>query len=74
MQPADVEDVGKTIATLMQKTAAEAITVECGGPRVYTYEELLRTIARAANVNRLLVPRVGRSALEHHGISRWGMG
>jgi len=56
MQPADVEDVGETIATLMQRTAAEAITVECGGPRVYTYEELLRTIARAANVNRLLVP------------------
>ena len=56
MQPADVEDVGETIATLMQRTAAEAVTVECGGPRVYTYEELLRTIARAANVNRLLVP------------------
>jgi NADH dehydrogenase len=40
----------------MQRTAAEAITVECGGPRVYTYEELVRTIARAANVDRMLVP------------------
>ena len=56
LQPADVEDVGEMIAKLMQRTAAEAITVECGGPRVYTYEELLRTIARAANVNRMLVP------------------
>ena len=56
LQPADVEDVGETIATLMQRTPAEAMTVECGGPRVYTYEELLRTITRAANVNRLLVP------------------
>src|SRR5262245_58944353 len=37
------------------RTAAEAITVECGGPRVYTYEELLRTIARAASINRTLV-------------------
>jgi NADH dehydrogenase len=51
-----VEDVGEVIARLMQRTAAEAITVEWGGPRVYTYEELLRTIARAANVNPTLVP------------------
>jgi NADH dehydrogenase len=56
LQPADVEDVGEMIGKLMQGTAAEPITVECGGPRVYTYEELVRTIARAANVNRSLVP------------------
>jgi uncharacterized protein YbjT (DUF2867 family) len=56
LQPADVEDVGEMIAKLLQRTTAEAITVECGGPRVYTYEELLRTIARAANVDRTLVP------------------
>ena len=56
LQPADVEDVGEAVARLMQRTAAEAITVECGGPRVYTYKELLGTIARAANVNRALVP------------------
>jgi NADH dehydrogenase len=56
LQPADVEDVGDIIGKLMQSTAAEAITVECGGPRVYTYEDLVRTIARAANVDRILVP------------------
>jgi NADH dehydrogenase len=56
LQPADVEDVGEMIGKLMQGTAAEPITVECGGPLVYTYEELVRTIARAANVNRTLVP------------------
>ena len=33
-----------------------ALTVECGGPRIYSYEELLKTIARAANVRRILVP------------------
>ena len=55
LQPAAVEDVGEMIGKLMQRTAAEAITVECGGPRVYTYEELVRTIARAANVDRMLV-------------------
>ena len=56
LQPADVEDVGEAAARLMQGTPAEAMTVECGGPRVYTYEELLRTITRAVNVNRMLVP------------------
>ena len=39
---------------LMQRT--EALTVEGAGPCVYTYEELLKTIARAANVKRMLVP------------------
>jgi uncharacterized protein YbjT (DUF2867 family) len=56
LQPADVEDVGEAAARLMQRTLAEAMIVECGGPRVYTYEELLRTITRAANVKRMLVP------------------
>jgi NADH dehydrogenase len=56
LQPADVEDVAESVDRLMQRTPAEAITVECGGPRVYTYEELLRTIGRAANVKPVLVP------------------
>jgi NADH dehydrogenase len=56
LQPADVEDVGKAVAKLIQRTPAESIAVECGGPRVYTYEELLRTIAHAMNVKRVLVP------------------
>jgi NADH dehydrogenase len=51
-----VEDVGEAVARLMQRTPAEAITVECGGPRVYTYEELLRTIGSAANVKPVLAP------------------
>jgi NADH dehydrogenase len=56
LQPADVEDVGEAVARLVQRTGREAITVEGGGPRVYSYEELLRTIARAANVRCVLVP------------------
>jgi uncharacterized protein YbjT (DUF2867 family) len=56
LQPADVGDVGEAVAKLMQGTLAEASTVECGGPRVYTYEELLRTIAHAVNVRRILMP------------------
>ena len=56
LQPADVEDVGEAVARLLQRTEPAALTVECGGPRIYSYEELLKTIARAANVRRILVP------------------
>ena len=56
LQPANVEDVGKAVAKAIQRPGREAFTVECGGPRVYSYQELLRTIARAANVKPILVP------------------
>lgn len=56
LQPADVEDVAEAVARAMQRTETEPLTVECGGPRVYSYEELLRTIARAASVKPILVP------------------
>ena len=52
LQPADVEDVAEAVAKVMQRSVTGALTIECGGPRVYSYEELLRTVARAANVNR----------------------
>jgi uncharacterized protein YbjT (DUF2867 family) len=56
LQPADVEDVAEAVARAMQRTETGPLTVECGGPRVYSYEELLRTIARAAGVQPILVP------------------
>lgn len=56
LQPADVEDVAEAVARVMQRTETGPLTVECGGPRVYSYEELLRTIARAASVKPTLVP------------------
>jgi uncharacterized protein YbjT (DUF2867 family) len=56
LQPADVEDVGEAVAKVMQRPGTEPLTVECGGPRVYSYQELLRTLARAANVKPILVP------------------
>lgn len=56
LQPADVEDIAAAVARMMQRTETGPLTVECGGPRVYSYEELLRTIARAASVNPFLVP------------------
>jgi uncharacterized protein YbjT (DUF2867 family) len=56
LQPADVEDVGKAVASLLQRTEPGGLTIECGGPRIYSYEELLRTIARLANVRPMLMP------------------
>ena len=56
LQPGDVEDVAEAVARAMRRTETEPLTVECGGPRVYSYEELLRTIARAASVKPILVP------------------
>jgi uncharacterized protein YbjT (DUF2867 family) len=56
LQPVDVEDVGEAVAKVIQRTEREGLTVECGGPRVYSYQELLRTIARAANVKPILMP------------------
>jgi NADH dehydrogenase len=56
LQPADVEDVGEAVARLMQRTPGDAITVECGGPRIYTYEELLKTVGRGINVAPILMP------------------
>jgi uncharacterized protein YbjT (DUF2867 family) len=48
LQSADVEDVGEAVARLLERTEPGGLTVECGGPRIYSYEELLRTIARGA--------------------------
>ena len=70
LQPADVEDVGEAVAKLMQRTPADAITVECGGPRIYTYEELLKTIGSAANVKRVLVPVPGHAQSEPPQVCR----
>ena len=56
LQPAYVEDVAEVIVRALQRTEIEPITFECGGPRVYTYEELLRTIAREAGLKPFLIP------------------
>jgi NADH dehydrogenase len=56
LQPAYVEDVAEAIVRAAQRTETNAITFECGGPRVYTYEELLRAIAREAGLKRILIP------------------
>jgi len=55
LQPAYVEDVAEAIARALERTEMHAITFECGGPRVYTYDELLRTIAHEARLKPMLM-------------------
>jgi NADH dehydrogenase len=56
LQPVHVEDVAEAIARIFQRSETEPATYECGGPRVYSYEELLRTVAREAGLRTVLFP------------------
>src|SRR6266436_6073473 len=56
LQPAYVEDVAEAIARALQGTETHAITLECGGPRVYSYEEFLRAVAHEAGLKPMLIP------------------
>ena len=56
LQPAHVEDVGEAIARVLQRTEQAPKTLECGGPRVYSYKELLRSIAVEAGRKPILFP------------------
>jgi uncharacterized protein YbjT (DUF2867 family) len=55
LQPVHAEDVAEAVACILSTTDAPT-TIECGGPRVYTYKGLLRSIARAAGLKPALVP------------------
>jgi uncharacterized protein YbjT (DUF2867 family) len=56
LQPVYVEDVGEAVAVALQQPDAEAKTFECGGPRVYTYADFLRSVAREAGLKPILMP------------------
>lgn len=55
LQPAHVDDVAEAIARVMHQTDMQATAFECAGPRVYTYKELIESVAREANVKRALI-------------------
>jgi uncharacterized protein YbjT (DUF2867 family) len=55
LQPAYVEDVGEAVTQVLQ-VSEKCMTLECGGPRVYSYDELLRAVAREARVRPILFP------------------
>lgn len=55
LQPVYVEDVGEAISRLI-RSPPEGELYEFGGPRVYAYEDLLRSIAQQIGVRPRLVP------------------
>lgn len=56
LQPAYVEDVAEAIVRALQRRDKEPSIFECGGPRVYAYEELLRAVAHEAGLRPRLMP------------------
>jgi NADH dehydrogenase len=56
LQPAYVEDVAEAISRIMQRSETPSMIFEFGGPRVYSYEELLRSVASRAGLAPLLIP------------------
>jgi uncharacterized protein YbjT (DUF2867 family) len=56
LQPAHVEDVADAVVRALQQAKTNAMTFECGGPRIYPYEELLRMLAREAGLKPILIP------------------
>ena len=56
LQPVYVEDVGQAIAKLVHEEQTGSLVFEFGGPRIYSYEDLLRTVADAAGAKSILIP------------------
>ncbi len=56
LQPAYVEDVAEAIGRVMQHAETPSMIFELGGPRVYSYKELLGAIAHQADLAPLLIP------------------
>lgn len=56
LQPAHVADVGEAIARVLDRIGRDPVVFECGGPRVYSYQELLRSLAREVGLKPVLFP------------------
>jgi uncharacterized protein YbjT (DUF2867 family) len=56
LQPAYVEDVAEAVARVLERADGPEAMFECAGPRVYAYEELVKTVARAAGLKCTLMP------------------
>jgi uncharacterized protein YbjT (DUF2867 family) len=55
LQPVYVDDVAAAIAQILRQSQKPHPVYELAGPRVYSYEELLRTIARIAGLRPVLM-------------------
>ena len=56
LQPAYVEDVAEAVARIIERAEAQPGIFECGGPRAYSYEELVGIVARQAGLVPILIP------------------
>jgi NADH dehydrogenase len=56
LQPADVEDVAEAVTRCVGQVQMPGMIFECGGPRIYSYSQLLKTIAREAGLRPILFP------------------
>ena len=56
LQPVYVEDVAEGIARVLSGTGGSVASYEFAGARVYTYKELVRTVADRIGARRRLVP------------------
>jgi uncharacterized protein YbjT (DUF2867 family) len=55
LQPAYADDVAAAITQVLRQSKKPSPIYELAGPRVYSYEELLRTIARTAGLRPMLM-------------------
>ncbi|MCZ6522806.1 MAG: complex I NDUFA9 subunit family protein [Alphaproteobacteria bacterium] len=55
-QPVYVGDVAEAMARLLDDPASAGKTYELGGPRVYSFREIMALVLRETGRNRLLVP------------------
>src|SRR5215475_3870181 len=55
LQPVHADDVAAAIAKILRQSQKPYALYELAGPRVYSYEELLRTIARIAGLRAVLM-------------------
>jgi uncharacterized protein YbjT (DUF2867 family) len=55
LQPAHADDVAAAIAQILRQSQKPYPVYELAGPRVYSYEELLRNIARIARLRPVLM-------------------
>jgi uncharacterized protein YbjT (DUF2867 family) len=55
LQPVHADDVAAAIAQILRQSQKPYPVYELAGPRVYSYEELLRTIARIAGMRPVLM-------------------
>ena len=70
LQPVYVEDVAAAIAQILRQSQKPHLIYELAGPRVYSYEELLRTIAALDDVAyaALAKPSKGVPPTTYHSV------